>query len=74
MRLISTTNFSNRAIGRMTHLSHNTVAKYRQRLRDKGVLPESLSSFNDKQLINIVSEPRGVDAQKRMSFRGIDRS
>jgi hypothetical protein len=49
VRLISTTNFSNRAIGRMTQLSHNTVAKYRQRLNDRGVLPESLSSLNDKQ-------------------------
>lgn len=65
VRLISTTNFSNRTIGRMTQLSHNTVAKYRQRLRDKGALPEFLSSLNDKQLINIVTESRGIDAQKR---------
>lgn len=66
VRLISTTNFSNRAIARMTHLSHNTVSRYRQKLRDKNISTERLAGLNDKQLAEVVTDVRGADTQKRM--------
>lgn len=66
LRLVSTTNFSNRTIGRMTGFSHNTIAKYRQRFKDVGKPADSLLALNDLQLSMQFMLYRGVALEKRM--------
>ena len=66
IRLVGTTNFSNRTIGRMTGISHNTVSKYRVRVRDSGRSLDEILSYNDRQLAAIFIGPRGFATDKRM--------
>lgn len=66
LRLIGNTNFSNRAIGRITGISHNTVSKYRERLRNGEQSLDNLLERNDLQLATIFSGSRGFTAEKRM--------
>lgn len=66
IRLIGKTNFSNHAIGRLTGFSHNTISKYRQKLRDSGRQIDAVLEFNDRQLKAMFVGARGFSAEKRM--------
>lgn len=65
-RLVSTTNFSNYAVARMTGFSPNTVSKYRKLLLNKNYTYEHLANLNDKELGSICRITRQANPQKRM--------
>lgn len=66
IRLICASNFSNRTIGRMTGFAHNTISKYRNKLRDSKQAPDAILSLNDRQLSKMFVGYRGCTSEKRM--------
>ncbi len=66
IRLVGTTNFSNRVVGRMTGFAHNTIRKYRQKLCGLEYSLDAILALNDQQLTAMFVSPRGLAADRRM--------
>jgi transposase len=65
VRLVTTTNFSNRTIARLTNIAHNSVSKYRKIIADKKLSLEWVAANNDKQLQLLFQSKKQNDSTKR---------
>ena len=66
IRLIITTNLSNRRISRILALSPNTVRRHRDKCRENRFTWKELSQMKDSQLIHCFNSTRDIDHSKRM--------
>lgn len=58
LRLILTTDFTDRQIGGMQRCSHNTVGRYRQRLEEEGLSWEQVCTLDERQLDAQINDGR----------------
>jgi len=81
LRLILTTDMSNRMIGRTVHLSHNTVKRYRDRAQEIDLDIPTLVKMNDTEIEGVLKSkrfrveskfmPDWTAAHKEMQIRGM---
>jgi DNA replication protein DnaC/transposase len=66
VRLILTTNFSNRRIAKITGVSPNTVKNYRSKCHDKHIKLLDMNDMADNQFTRCLSNPKKTDTGKRL--------
>lgn len=65
LRLLLTTNYSNRRIAKVAGVSPNTIKRYRQKLKDKAIELSDIQNFADNQLMNHLADNNHSDLGKR---------
>lgn len=65
LRLLLSTNYSNRRIAQLVDTSPNTVRAYRHKLREQPLTPDEINQLTDNQLVRHLSTQKLADSGKR---------